>query len=278
MKSLLAEIEQPMYYLSDLDLLHGRRLTSSSHGKSITVCVGQHDEDGEVENFIVHEELIRAQSPFFEAAMARDWPESKARLVTLDTDSPDVFGLYVNWIYRHRIYLEPLPTTSAGHDVPEVVPNGGGTVSDEVLELFRARHNLLVRAYILGDKILDRDFQDAVIDGLIDFSRRRNVWPIRQVKVIFENTLEKSPLRTLLVHMCSFNKHADRFKDPAFMQYLTAEALFDIAADLMDNRDHRRDEFDAPFWGNNLCRYHIHEKEGRSCYRQRYRRSWGPMS
>lgn len=96
-----------------------------------------------MEDFTVHEALIRKESPFFEAAMARDWKEASTRLVIMEEDTPDVFRLYINWIYTHRIYIEPLPTQVSGQTVPARVPSSF-TAASEILEHFRARQSLLV--------------------------------------------------------------------------------------------------------------------------------------
>lgn len=150
--------------------------------------------------------------------MARDWPEARARLVTLEEDMPDTFGLYVNWIYSHRIYLKPFPTTFSGYDVIKAIESNSAT-PNEVQDLFRARHSLLIRADILGDKLLDRDFQDATIDAFIEFSRGYQCWPVRQTRFVYENTLEGSPLRALLVHISSFYRFTTSFKDPTMREF-----------------------------------------------------------
>lgn len=169
--------------------------------------------------------------------------------MTLEADTSDAFGLYANWIYNHRIYLELLPTTFSGHDVPEALPVGIGIVPEEIYELFRARHKLLVRAYILGDKLLDRDFQDAVIYGSIDFPKKRKIWPARQTRVGYENTLEHSPLHTFLVYVSSYLNFTFVFKDHAYRHFLHEDSLFDIAAAIMDNRYRGRHTNKAPFTG-----------------------------
>lgn len=46
------------------------------------------------QKFVVHEDLIRARSPFFEAALGRDWKEASEKLVPLPDDSPDAFAIY----------------------------------------------------------------------------------------------------------------------------------------------------------------------------------------
>lgn len=59
--------------------------------------------------------------------------------------------------------------------------------------------DLLVRCYILGDELLDEDFQDAIIDVLIQVPTQWNAWPINETRNIFENTPATSALRTFVV-------------------------------------------------------------------------------
>ena len=62
--------------------------------------------------FNVHEELLAEHSPFFQAAIKKEWIESQHRLIPLPDDDPDVVSLYVHWTYAGRILSRPSDPTS----------------------------------------------------------------------------------------------------------------------------------------------------------------------
>lgn len=53
--------------------------------------------------------------------------------------------------------------------------------------------------YVFGDARSIPALQNAVIDALIDMSQQTNMVPIHQVTYIYENTVDKPPLRRLVV-------------------------------------------------------------------------------
>lgn len=55
------------------------------------------------QEFLIHESVIRSESPFFEAVLSRDWKEAKEKLVSLPQAAPDAFRIYVDWMYSRRI-------------------------------------------------------------------------------------------------------------------------------------------------------------------------------
>lgn len=71
--------------------------------KIITVQVGK---PGFTKYFTVHEELVRASSPFFEAALGRDWQEAAERIVNLPDDRPAIFQLYIQWLYSGQMFCQ----------------------------------------------------------------------------------------------------------------------------------------------------------------------------
>lgn len=62
--------------------------------------------------FMVHEELLTEHSPFFQAAIKKEWNESQDRNIPLPDDDPEVVSLYVNWTYTGRILSRPSDPTS----------------------------------------------------------------------------------------------------------------------------------------------------------------------
>jgi hypothetical protein len=77
--------------------------------------------------------------------MSRDWKESKQRSVHLPNDDPYAFELYLYFLYRGRLPAKPNRSEPAAE-------------SEELQ---------LAKAYVLGDRLQDGDFQDFIIDVMI---------------------------------------------------------------------------------------------------------------
>ncbi|GIJ92550.1 hypothetical protein Asppvi_001828 [Aspergillus pseudoviridinutans] len=172
----------------------------------------------EQEVFTVHEGLIRASSPFFNNAMAHDWKESQQRTIHLPDDEPEIFAVYMHWLYRRTLPVfcnEPgLPGTS------------------EYLDL--------VKAYVLGFKILDLRFRDSTIDAIVEKSESeardgRCPCPSGEVvKYALDNTNESAPIRELLLDMCA--NWGRRTWLRLWADCLPQSFLFELASTLLDLR------------------------------------------
>jgi hypothetical protein len=84
----------------------------SDWSKTITVRIGKSSSNfstanaaANLEEFIVHESIIRIQSPLFEAAMGPGWKEVEGRLVRLSDHEQATFQLYLNGICPHTISI-----------------------------------------------------------------------------------------------------------------------------------------------------------------------------
>ena len=149
-----------------------------STGPAVEVLVG-----GE-ESFTVHESLLRQGSPFFDKILSDNWKEATRQKIELPEELPGTFTIYVSWLYRSQI-----PT----------IPKRLGEPS----EFLR-----LVQAYVFGDKIQARAFQNKIIDAIIEknkdigavgLSSKGAIPSLTCVQVAYKNTLPGSPLRKLLV-------------------------------------------------------------------------------
>lgn len=80
--------------------------------------------------------------------MSGAWLESTQRTIQLPEDEAEIFGIYVHWLYYGT-----LPVCCNDSGLPE---------NQEYLKL--------VKAYTLGDKLMDTKFQNAAIDAIIEKS------------------------------------------------------------------------------------------------------------
>ncbi|KAF7122784.1 hypothetical protein CNMCM5793_000894 [Aspergillus hiratsukae] len=204
---------------------------SSLRGKTVDIAVGVQKEI-----FSVHETLIRASSSFFDKAMAGDWKESQQRTIQLPEDEPGIFALYVKWLYCGTL--------------PVVCDEPGLPGNSEYINL--------VKAYVLGDKILDSKFQDTVIDAIVEKSQSKakdgQCWypNMGVIKYTFKNTSESAPIRKLLVDMYA------GFARSSWIHTWAADLpqpfLFQLASTLLD----RRRGTTAPLVAN---RYHTRRSD-----------------
>lgn len=127
--------------------------------------------------FTIHEDLVTPRSEFVALALKREWKEAQQRTIPLPDDEPDVFKLYKKWIYYCRIF------------------SMNGTAANQQGD---GEYCLLVKAYILGEKLVDNHFKDAIIDCIIDKLRSTAMFDLRLTNPIYNHTPETSPLRRLL--------------------------------------------------------------------------------
>ncbi|CAN9390204.1 unnamed protein product [Alternaria alternata] len=113
-----------------------------------------------------------ASSEFFKNATKPEW-RTESRPVDLSDEQPAIFKRYCQWLYTGFIAPGLLAESSSG---------------------------CLAYMYVLGEKIVDHEFQNAVIQAIISDMDRMNVVPsLRTIKIIYDGTTEESAARRLLV-------------------------------------------------------------------------------
>lgn len=214
----------------------------------ITVRVGPTDSS---RDRFIHTSLLEEHSPFFKAALEREWKEKKEKLITLPEDKIEVFDLYCAWLYGR----DPFALT---HPLPCKCPEA---------EAQRTAHSQLLRlTWQFGDKILDHDFCDMVIDKLIGHFTFTNRMPQDQVFYIYQSCAAGVPVRRLLpdgfVHL---GREGWLTSESTKM---TEEAYKDVINALLKNKALKPDAANVP-WESDACVYHWHKKEGGVCYKNK---------
>lgn len=195
----------------------------------------------------VHENLVRESSIFFKGMLAHNWKESTDRIVLLPYDDPIIFNIYVQWKYKGKI----LSATADQDDENQ----------EEWLRL--------VQAYVLGDKLQDAAFKDAVLDSIIAKSNVAvngfHYFPIQNITTfIYANTVPKSPLRRLIVDQHVYHGQAT-WMENASVDDLDKEFLFDLSIAFLENRPQPLGL--APDKFGVTCMYHEHDGDGSKCYK-----------
>ncbi|CAK1363184.1 unnamed protein product [Cercospora beticola] len=199
------------------------------------------------QHFYVHEPVLRAASRFFEAALDKEWLERQTRVVNLPESNPEAFTVYVNWLYFGRLFVD---------DEPSVPPE-----SKQMFEI-------LVRAYVLGDQLLDVAFKDAAVDAfgqetLKLYEGIRYLPGAIPRHLLYENSLPTAPLRRLVVRRLTMFQNASNIKEDEPSAF-----LHDVIQALVHRDTPTVDDFVQELAD---CKYHEHEAGAENCYRSKRR-------
>lgn len=125
--------------------------------------------------FRVHENVLR-QSPFFANALKPEWAsEREGKPIDLAEEDPDTIAAYVQWLYTHQV--------------------------DPAWDHYKWANN-----YVLGEKMMDREFQDDVLETLMPVCVATKRFPARRtsIRTIYHGTPQGSLARKLVVDVwCS---------------------------------------------------------------------------
>ncbi|KAK8240691.1 hypothetical protein HDK90DRAFT_532330 [Phyllosticta capitalensis] len=161
-----------------------------------TIYVG----DGQ-EKFVVHEMLLSQNSKFFQACLKQghatyNWKEARQHKIDLPEDHPAVFAMFVRYLYTSKCIILPNDKLLEFED-PE------GKVQTQL------HGDFLFLCYIFAEKILARDFQNKIMDFIIDGLSYsvRSYFPAFQTNVglLWDNLPPNSKLRRLFLDVWSLH-------------------------------------------------------------------------
>ncbi|KAF2130160.1 hypothetical protein P153DRAFT_269394, partial [Dothidotthia symphoricarpi CBS 119687] len=93
--------------------------------------------------------------------------------IDLSDERPVDFAYYSHWLYTKRIIYKDDTSTSSRR---------------------------LARLYVLGEKLMDQQFQAAIIDAMIEFVEEKRLLPsMHCIEIIYNGTTAESPARRLMV-------------------------------------------------------------------------------
>ena len=197
----------------------------------MTVKVGEAHE-----RFIVHEPVLREQSCFFRAIIEKkQWKEGMSGEIELPEDDPNIFSVYLEWLYSRKLTLVYDPSTTDATD-----------------PLFTE----LASLYVFGEKVQDDNFCDTIVTQILHATNRLNKFPCSAANhIIYEGTPETSPARRLLVHLTVEHGTPD-WIDRDEQDH--ADFLIDLARELLA----RRKDLGAEDTSVEVCcRWHKHESQ-----------------
>lgn len=178
--------------------------------------------------------------------MRGNWNESKSRSVRLKSEDPEVFQVYLHWVYQKSL---PVRIDSPGLDG-------------------NAEYLQFAKCYVLGDLLQDGNFKDAALDAILEkasakASDGRTWYPVGPVvRHIYDNTVDSSKARRLLVDLYTQYGHGEWLRKWAEPEDLPKQFLHDLATEVLDKRAKTM----AP--PGDACRYHQHTPNEGLCYRK----------
>ncbi|KAI4927645.1 hypothetical protein J4E85_006157 [Alternaria conjuncta] len=150
------------------------------------------DDDSDIDSgisdqriFHVHKSVLCKTSAFFQNATKPEWTGPTPRPTDLSDELPEIFHLYVQWLYSGKIAVEITPSSDSDTDVRK----------HENVD-----YHSLIQSYILGEKLMDTTFHNAVLQCLIECVEQADCFPgDRTIRTAYKRTIKHSPLRKLLV-------------------------------------------------------------------------------
>ncbi|KAK4613844.1 hypothetical protein CLAFUW4_09110 [Fulvia fulva] len=150
-------------------------------GNFVTIRTGS---ENSIQEFHVHEDVVKEKSNFLKAAFDRRWREGQSRVLELPEDTPATISAYLEWLYSRSIQPPPVEP-GTGH-----------------------RFERLVRLYVFGKKIQDDAFCDAVMRLMAQKCDQEHeedeecvAWVPNQddIELLYAGTPQGSPARRFLV-------------------------------------------------------------------------------
>jgi hypothetical protein len=153
--------------------------------------------------------------------MNGNWAESEERLVKLLKDEPEIFAIYVNYVYTNNIATNSCEGSKAG-------------------DLIRHELLMLSKLYILCEKLCDKAGKNATVEAIIavntevDSEGKHYAPGPAAISLLYTGTPEGSPVRQLVADLCT------RVSAQAITNDLPKEFLVDLTISLLNSQDDKR--------------------------------------
>jgi hypothetical protein len=118
------------------------------------------------------------EGAFFKNAMKPEWSRGNEPIDLTDED-PAIVEVYIKWLYSDNLAVN--------------VAEGETAANDDTRKL---------RLYVLGEKLMHKAFQDAVLRVFVHGCRARRMYPTgHMISLLYDGTTAASPTRRLVVDM-----------------------------------------------------------------------------
>jgi hypothetical protein len=214
----------------------------------VTVVVGSGSDS---KTFYIHEGIAKLHSDYFVAALRNGWSEAQSRVVTLEDDSPEAFGIFASFVYTGRTALVRDGDIGNGESSTDLV--------DEELDRIK-------NVWHLADKLGSTPLKDAISDAMIE-----------KVKAESENFsyfttssaqfgLASNGMRRLLVDMAVWEWNEETMSNPSVGGW---DGFFHDVANRQHAISKQSCKGRAPYLSA-TCEYHDHVAEKKPCYKKMF--------
>lgn len=198
-------------------------------------------------SFSLHEQLVRKESGFIEAAFRNGWKESEEKVIHLPDHDPEHFQLFFLWVYNHIIF------SAKEEDAPEGETDKGW--------------DRLANAWALGAYLQAPDFRDAVADAIIEKLWFGFKFGQSMHESIYPSTDANAPIRKLIVDIATWRW------DPSILKKQKndgswSDFFYDLSVAMMSSRK-TIDLSGSPPWVRDPCAYHEHLNKNSACYKSK---------
>ncbi|KAF1950268.1 hypothetical protein CC80DRAFT_427160, partial [Byssothecium circinans] len=170
--------------------------------------------------FYVHEAVLVTHSGFFRAAVKSEWRTDPTKPIDLTDECASVFNIYVLWLYTGEIgFLTP--TT-----------------------LFYEAQVTLAHAYVLGAKLHDPAFRNAVVSALFTFLKKnkKDCACNAFIKVVYVGTAKGAPARRLAIDAWATRGHSKFSGLENLVEETCVEFVHDVLKEVLKIRPDTRSD------------------------------------
>lgn len=154
------------------------------------------------------------------AAFASNFIEGQTQTYRFEDTTEEAIHLMVNWVYTQQL------------DIPD--PDDGVAYSRD---LEKSLFKRLCELWVLADKILIPQLQNAAMDALIELSQLQGTIPTHNVRYIWNNTQRGSPIRAWFLNKYAFSLRASSFTFEKLAANCPPEMIIELAVLLVDSND-----------------------------------------
>jgi hypothetical protein len=189
------------------------------------------------DTFYLHEKILCASSEYFRTITRLQWTDLESKPIILNSENPFVFKSYVQWLYTQRI----------------VYGASDFTKTEKWIHL--------ANSYVLGERLIDRRYQNAVLDTILSYCMERDTFPSNAViRIIYNGTPSSSPARRLLVDFWACEATTSWSGLGRLIKATCPEFVEDLVSALILRRSRPSKDTSRP-WRNRPELYHITSSE-----------------
>jgi hypothetical protein len=154
------------------------------------------------QKFYIHAGTLTVTSEFFKNAMKPEWRANSKKAIDLSDEDPEEFESYSRWLYSGKVTVTPP---------------------------FADIHTQFANLYVLGERLLDETFQDAVLAAIINATREGMFPSNKAIRVIYAGTTSaSSPARRLMVDIFAYASEEEWFGSESFAKATSVEFVEDL--------------------------------------------------